>query len=58
MRFFEQKKTLKPDDLSVFKGFEAFLAEWTGHELSSQLSHCQYVTNTNFKYFTNHAMDK
>jgi hypothetical protein len=32
MRFFEQKKTLKPDDLSVLKGFEDLLAEWTGHE--------------------------
>jgi hypothetical protein len=32
MRFFEQKKTLKPDDLSVLKSVEALLAEWTGLE--------------------------
>jgi len=38
MRFFEQKKTLKPDDLSVLKSVEALLAEWTGLEPSLVLS--------------------
>jgi hypothetical protein len=32
MRFFEQKKTLKPDDLSVLRSLAALLAEWTGLE--------------------------
>jgi hypothetical protein len=45
MRFFEQKKTLKPDDLSVLKDFEVFLAEWTGHEL------CPYIVENQCFYF-------
>lgn len=32
MRHFEQKKTLKPDDLSVLRSLAALLAEWTGLE--------------------------
>ena len=32
MRFFAQKKRLNHFDLSVLKGFEDLLAEWTGLE--------------------------
>jgi hypothetical protein len=42
MRFFEQKKTLKPDDLSVLRSLAALFAEWTGLEPSPYRPHFQY----------------
>ena len=48
MRFFEQKKTLKPDDLSVLRAFEALLAEWTGLEPATPCVTGMYSNQLNY----------
>ena len=48
MRFFEQKKTLKPDDLSVLKSVEALLAEWTGLEPATPCVTGMYSNQLNY----------
>ncbi len=49
MRFFEQKKTLKPDDLSVLKSVAALLAEWTGLEPMPYTPQFQYFSSLQVK---------
>ena len=48
MRFFEQKKTLKPDDLSVLKRFVVFSAEWTGLEPATPCVTGMYSNQLNY----------
>ena len=48
MRFFEQKKTLKPDDLSVLKSLAALLAEWTGLEPATPCVTGMYSNQLNY----------
>jgi hypothetical protein len=48
MRFFEQKKTLKPDDLSVLKSVETLLAEWTGLEPATPCVTGTYSNQLNY----------
>ena len=48
MRFFEQKKTLKPDDLSVLRSLAALLAEWTGLEPATPCVTGMYSNQLNY----------
>ena len=48
MRFFEQKKTLKPDDLSVLRSLAALLAEWTGLEPATPCVTGTYSNQLNY----------
>ena len=48
MRFFEQKKTLKPDDLSVLRSLAALLAEWTGFEPATPCVTGTYSNQLNY----------
>ncbi len=48
MRFFAQKKRLNHFDLSVLKGFEDLLAEWTGLEPATPCVTGMYSNQLNY----------